>query len=1063
MANELQFQKDVVLKYFLDKVEGLGYKEVLASTIGENLLVDEDVIEFLQSSQNKENYKLALKDYKGDEKEFHQAYLRHIEEQAYRRQCTSFFFRDGSTNFTTPNGNVYKFIVFNTSDSTLKGDDFFQENIFSITQEYTYKFKLNENNIPLTKRPDLILFLNGVYFDMIQLKVNRQTARKDGREQVINDYIQAVDELTNFEYDTELRNSFLKIYEKAIHITAIDRDSCYVMRAISSYFTEVQRFTGKASKMEIKQKIMKTFKYLPYQKQKRESQNYKEILKTLYGKKEIEKEIIYYNIIKKDYIKTKTGIKKKTTAPGFHMAPRPNQKFAVDSIVSRIKELYDHEKDDDFILKELEKQLDSHSLNQISPDKKEEILSNRRKQNNNRTLYSILGQYSAGFGKTNIMCWLSLVLKDQLRDNDFLFDRIMLITDRVDLRDQLDLNMNNMNIDKTLFQEANTKADLKKFLKDKRTRIIIVNVQKFPFIKDVFDDTMKKALKKERVCFIIDEIHRSQSGVQHYEMSNLFDEVIDAMSGERREKKNTIIGLTATPSDEALIRYGEYNSCIDSDVQWRPFDAFTMREAIDEGFVLNPLKNIIPVAVKMEFDEIEMEEALQFEAPSKQDIYENTSRIEAIGKTAVKFCLDSTFRKIKGRGKAMFKAYSIEAAKKYKDVIEEELAIQLENKKYSAYKDTKVYIVYSNSQKHQKAESLNDNKSEKKVISEFKNCKNAIMIVVDKLQTGFDEPTLHTIFLDAEIKGINAVQTVCRVNRTAKGKNDCAVVDFSHNNVNMKNIQKAFKKYEHMNFASFDVPAFVKKITLSYEAFIKNRLLKNLHSEFLKTIDAEADQKYNEYVKNACNEDELYGLISKGIEYMEDADKGRALLDPSALPNILLDYRSKKYHKLIERLSRVYSSYSHNDYDEEKQMVDFWYDNVMSETDYDEYEEILEDRSGGGGEFTEADPYGIVEKLKALNESEDKKLEIIKKFQLKRNKVFDKMLNLDSDERVKKILLDDNQIVDEMEKEFNHLFKKAKRRMKKESELDSIFWSVAESALIHIMDEYKTYCVAKED
>ena len=118
---------------------------------------------------------------------------------------------------------------------------------------------------------------------------------------------------------------------------------------------------------------------------------------------------------------------------------------------------------------------------------------------------------------------------------------------------------------------------------------------------------------------------------------------------------------------------------------------------------------------------------------------------------------------------------------------------------YERFNNARVYIVYSQNQEAIPAHTLcSDEKEsyadESKVINAFKADKNGIMIVVDKLQTGFDEPKLHTLFLDKEVSGINAVQTLCRVNRTTKGKNDCLVIDFSINNINIENITMAFIK-----------------------------------------------------------------------------------------------------------------------------------------------------------------------------------------------------------------------------------------------------------------------------
>ena len=99
---------------------------------------------------------------------------------------------------------------------------------------------------------------------------------------------------------------------------------------------------------------------------------------------------------------------------------------------------------------------------------------------------------------------------------------------------------------------------------------------------------------------------------------------------------------------------------------------------------------------------------------------------------------------------------------------------------------------------------MNDGVAEDKVIDNFKTAKNGLIIVVDKLQTGFDEPKLHTLFLDKEIRDINAIQTISRVNRTTKYKEECHIIDFSFGNVNEKNIREAFAKFCGMVVTDFD-------------------------------------------------------------------------------------------------------------------------------------------------------------------------------------------------------------------------------------------------------------------
>jgi len=115
-----------------------------------------------------------------------------------------------------------------------------------------------------------------------------------------------------------------------------------------------------------------------------------------------------------------------------------------------------------------------------------------------------------------------------------------------------------------------------------------------------------------------------------------------------------------------------------------------------------------------------------------------------------------------------------------------------------------VSIVYSDNQANESSASMNGGDPESKVIQDFKAAKNGLMIVVDKLQTGFDEPKLHTLFLDKEIQDVNAIQTISRVNRTCKYKEECHIVDLSWRNVNVENIREAFKKYCGITVSDFN-------------------------------------------------------------------------------------------------------------------------------------------------------------------------------------------------------------------------------------------------------------------
>ena len=152
----------------------------------------------------------------------------------------------------------------------------------------------------------------------------------------------------------------------------------------------------------------------------------------------------------------------------------------------------------------------------------------------------------------------------------------------------------------------------------------------------------------------------------------------------------------------------------------------------------------------------------------------------------------------------MLAVHSIKAAIAYQGEVTKHFNALVKEPKYEKYADAPIHIVYSSNQDEQSATGLNGGLTEEKVLESFALKKNGLMIVVAKLQTGFDEKKLHTLFLDKEIKGISAIQTISRVNRTTKYKHDCKIVDFSYNNVNVQNIKDAFEHFSNVVVSDFD-------------------------------------------------------------------------------------------------------------------------------------------------------------------------------------------------------------------------------------------------------------------
>lgn len=815
--NELHLQDKFLIPFFCND---LGYKEVKPNTVTQSLIIEEDLQEFIEgSSLNKKPYQNLLRKFKGDKTALLTELMDLLAERIASSRNMALFINNNKS--VTLQG--VKLHLFYPGDSVIHGDALFNENIFSVVQELPYKYRYQGKQI-FSFRPDIVLFVNGIYLGYSELKNNytNQSASKNGRGKVIKDYFTAISayhqyiDSNNMLGDKEkdrARKDFLKIFESAIHLTTTDIGETYVIRTIADYFDEILKTCreGKFDREHIEKKAHDVFKNYPLLNPEADKKNkLKELFTALYGKQMIEKEILYYNFIERE-VQMVNGVKEFKDQAGRLISPRPKQKFGTDKIIAKIDEFLTHENDPEYFERLLEKQLAG-----VSEAKRKELLEKRKTYSNNKNVYSLLMQYAAGFGKSNIIGWSALQLKDLRRpDNEgnqqFVYDKIMIVVDRLQLRSQIDSLLLNMNIDRQMVLEAKNRKTFQAAL-ESDTRLVIVNLQKFGAVREMLDSGTLQRLANMRIVFLIDEIHRSNSGEQHDEMVSIFDELQspfdNAAYADNASKKNLIVGFTATPDDHTLARFGEFSGYAESEKLWRPFDSYTMKEAIEDGFILNPLKNIVPIASKMIFEEptnpLEGFTEKEYKDAQKKQIYLDRERIDEIAKHVADLLVKDVYRQIYGMGKAMLAVYSIKSAIAYKGAVTKHFNQLTKEPKYQKYAKAPIYIVYSSNQDVQSATGLNGGLTEEKVLENFALRKNGLIIVVDKLQTGFDEKKLHTLFLDKEIRGISAIQTISRVNRTAKHKNDCKIIDFSYQNVNVQNIKDAFEHFSDVVVSDFD-------------------------------------------------------------------------------------------------------------------------------------------------------------------------------------------------------------------------------------------------------------------
>jgi type I restriction enzyme R subunit len=1052
---ELDLQDKYIIHFLCERADGLQYREAKANTVSKDFFINEDLKNFIKdTSLNKVNYRKLLKKF-SSEKELLAEFTTFLNEKIKASANMALFIN----TYKSVTFKGVKLHLFYPSDSVTQGDTLFNQNIFTVVQELPYRFSFEGKQI-FSFRPDLSFFVNGLFIGYNELKSNysNQNAKRNGRKKVAKDYLEAVQEYLIIagrnDLSQTIRKNFLKIFEKAIHITSTDVSETYIIRNISNQFDEIKNTVNNSSYNfdDYYKKTFKDFKTYPVVNKKgNKTERFEEVFRALYDKKMIEKEILYYNFLERELIK-KEGSKTKEYKhnDGRLIAPRPKQKFGTDKILSKIDEFLEHENEPNYFINKLQDELKAKG---IGDEQIKELIDKRLKYQNNKNVYSLLLQYAAGFGKSNIIGWSALQLKDLRRNGEYIYDKVMLIVDRIQLRDQLDSKMHNMNLQKGMFIEAN---DKKSFLKamSSDTRIIIVNVQKFATVNDILDPSIVAHLSTLRIAFLIDEIHRSNSGIQHEQMISIFDELQSSFDKNAtytaNSKKNLIVGFTATPSDHTLARFGEFNKYAEAEKIWIPFDSYTMRNAIEDGYILNPIKGIVPVSAKM-FFEIKNNDIEGFEgdmgyeqipdntdtgidengrkyAIRKNKIYGNTDRIEAISKFVVERLISVVYPQIRRKAKAMLAVSSIPSAIKYKGFIDKYFKELTQEKKYEEYKDTPVFIVYSDSQEHQRCSSLNNGLSEEKVLQNFKLCKNGLIIVIDKLQTGFDEPKLQTLFLDKEIKGINAIQTISRVNRTMKYKNDCKIIDFSYKNKNVENIKEAFAHFSNVVVSDFDPLGDEDKLIRFYKNLKKHPLFKSLFAGFKKyklssdkdiNIILNFENSFEDYILSQKKEAKAvkkiinsYFKILNLIEFVIDLD------DKYSEKFFLVFWR--KYNQEYARLNRQ---------DEIIDDVEIYFDNKIGILAPKEYEDkdkpkpnVAADPQGEYKKYK----YDILKVIEKRNQEEESILELIEEFE---QKIIDFFAYIQSDNNGKRLIAkikDDGSVFtqDEIYNDFSKIYRK---------------------------------------
>jgi type I restriction enzyme, R subunit len=421
-----------------------------------------------------------------------------------------------------------------------------------------------------------------------------------------------------------------------------------------------------------------------------------------------------------------------------------------------------------------------------------------------------LVQHSAGSGKSNTIGWLVHRLASLHDDRDEkVFDSIVVVTDRVVLDQQLQ---------NTIYQFEHRQGVVEKIDRDSAqlaralesgVLIVVTTLQKFPFVTDKLGDLLRR-----RYAVVIDEAHSSQGGEAATELKGILggasiheearreaeqqglpdheEQVLRTMAKRGRQPNISFFAFTATPKYKTLEVFGRRGA----DGKPEPSHLYTMRQAIEERFILNVLENyttyktyyrlVKAIADDPEVDKRKAARALaRFMSLHPHNIAQKTEVI-------VEHFRRFTMHRIGGKAKAMVVTASRLHAVRYKRGFDRYIATK-------GYSGIATLVAFSGTvidpdapDVHYTEVEMNRGIREKELPERFGSEDYQVLLVAEKYQTGFDQPLLHTMYVDKRLAGIQAVQTLSRLNRTHTGKEDTFVLDFVNE---PEEILKAFAPY----------------------------------------------------------------------------------------------------------------------------------------------------------------------------------------------------------------------------------------------------------------------------
>lgn len=411
--------------------------------------------------------------------------------------------------------------------------------------------------------------------------------------------------------------------------------------------------------------------------------------------------------------------------------------------------------------------------------------------------HNYLIQHSAGSGKSNSIAWLAHQLANLYSDQDTrVFDSVIVITDRRILDRQLQDTIYQFDHVAGVVQKIDRNAAQLAEALDSGTNIIITTLQKFPFVLDKIGE-----LSQRHYALIVDEAHSSQGGEASKRMKEALtvidlsrsakeevgrygndeedaeDQVRKSMLSRGQQPNLSFFAFTATPKPKTLEVFGQ----LDAQGKPKPFDIYSMRQAIEEGFIMDVLQNYTTYKTYFRLTKaIEDDPKIHKKKASRaiaRFLSLHPHNLAQKTEVIIEHFRQCVMTKIGGKAKAMLVTASRPHVIRYKDEFDRYLKEQgyTEIKAlvaFTAFTDQETGISYT--------ESDINGFSERELPDKFETVEYQLLIVADKYQTGFDQPLLHTMYVDKKLSGVKAVQTLSRLNRIHPGKEEAFVLDFAN-------------------------------------------------------------------------------------------------------------------------------------------------------------------------------------------------------------------------------------------------------------------------------------------